>query len=344
MKIDGTAKLSLIFVLTLVLGLGACASAGPVAGGWAVEVTATPLEASAASGSEEALFIGGYQLKGTRPEFGGFSGLVVEPGGRLVAVSDRGYWWEQPLRQSASGMVELAGPGRMGPLHDFGGRVPEDKARRDAEEMTLWPGGQLVSYEGEHRIAFYRAPRRARLGEPAAADRLPRKLTVPAELDGEHDNGGLEAMTRLRDGRLAVFSEEQRGPEGQGLLWVGQPTHGLWRRLELELFEDFVPTSAATLPNGDVLLLERSYTETRGVRGRVRRLERAAFATDPSGGRPPIAGKEILRLEPPQAVDNFEGIEILPMADGRIFFLLLSDDNYNAAQRILLLEFELLSP
>ncbi len=130
-------------------------------------------------------------------------------------------------------------------------------------------------------------------------------------------------------------------------MWVGEPSRGVWRRLKLELFEDFVPTSAATLPDGDVLLLERSYTETRGVRIRVRRLPVGGFASGPSAPgtqHPPLAGTEILRLEPPEAVDNFEGIEVLPMEDGRVFFLLLSDDNYSDTQRMLLLQFELLSP
>lgn len=344
MKIRGTPSIQLIPVLALVAGLAACASAGPVAPGWDVEVTAAPLDVSAAAGSEDAFFVGGYQLEGSRPEFGGFSGLVVEEGCRLVAVSDRGFWWQQPIAQSAEGLVEPAGKGRMGPLYDFDGRVPEGKERRDAEEMTEWPGGQLVTFEGEHRIAFYRAARHGRPEVPAVAESRPRKLKVPVELDELHENGGLEAMTRLQDGRLLIFSEEQRDREGLGLLWVGQPSNGLWRRLKLELFEDFVPTSAATLPGGDVLLLERSYTESRGVRGRVRRLAQADFATAPGAARAPIAGKEILRLEPPEAVDNFEGIEVVPMEDGRVFFLLLSDDNYSKTQRTLLLQFELLAP
>ncbi len=151
-------------------------------------------------------------------------------------------------------------------------------------------------------------------------------------------------MTRLPDGRLLIFSEEQRDREGNGLLWVGQPTNGLWRRLKLELFEDFVPTSAATLPGGDVLLA-RAQLHRIPRRARPGAPARPSRFRDRAGRRPaPIAGKEILRLEPPEAVDNFEGIEVVPMDDGRVFFLLLSDDNYSESQRILLLQFELLSP
>lgn len=331
-------------ILALAGMLAACASAPRTRTDFAVEVKAMPLAITEVAGAAEVLFVGGYLLESGRPEFGGFSGLVVEDHRRLIAVSDRGFWWEHPVGQSAQGLIELGKNGRMGPLYDFGGKIaPRGSDRHDAEEMARWRGGQLVSYEGEHRIAFYRRRWLPQRGIPPVAARRPRKLALPSDLDGDPklDNGGIEAMTRLDDGRLAIFSEEQRDA-GHGVLWVGDPRRGTWRRKTLELFEDYVPTSASTLPGGDVLLLERSYSENRGVRGRVRRLAAAAFSPGAPAG--PIAGVEILRIEPPQSVDNFEGIEVIPMEDGRVFFLLLSDDNFNDSQRILLLQFELLAP
>jgi hypothetical protein len=331
-------------VLALAGLLAACASTPRTRTDFAVEVKAMPLAVSEVAGAAEVLFVGGYLLESGRPEFGGFSGLVVEDHRRLIAVSDRGFWWEHPIEQSAEGLIALGRTGRMGPLYDFGGTIaPRGSDRHDAEEMARWPGGQLVSYEGEHRIALYRRRLLPQRGIPPVAARRPRKMRLPADLDGDPKlgNGGIEAMTRLRDGRLAIFSEEQRDA-GSGVSWVGDPRRGEWQRRTLELFEDYVPTSAATLPDGDVLLLERSYSENRGVRGRVRRLPAAAFSPDAPAG--PIAGVEILRIEPPESVDNFEGIEVIPMDDGRVFFLLLSDDNFNDSQRILLLQFELLAP
>lgn len=323
--------------------LAACASAPPQWTDFAVDVKAVPLDITEVAGSIDALFVGGYLLESGRPEFGGFSGLVVEEGRRLIAVSDRGFWWENPVSLSPAGLLQLETQGRMGPLYDFGGKIAERGSdRHDAEELAGWPGGQLVSFEGEHRIAFYRRRLAPRRGIPPIAARRPRRFAIPAELDlVRFENGGIEAMTRLADGRLAVFSEEQRSAEGHGLLWVGDPRRDTWRRRELSLFEDYVPTSAATLPGGDVLLLERSYSENRGVRGRVRRLAAAEFKARRAR---PIEGREILRIEPPESVDNFEGIEVVPLEDGRIYFLLLSDDNFNDMQRILLLQFELLAP
>ncbi len=339
---------AIALVLVLASGLLGCASWRLPGPGFPLEVSAEPLELSAVAGSIDVLFRGGFALEANRPEFGGFSGLLIEDH-QLVAISDRGYWWQEPWTQAEDGRLLLEPKGRMGPLFDFGGKIGVGNERRDAEELAAWPGGHLLSYEGEHRIALYQRNRRLGWGPtqadlPAVADSHPRRLKVPVELDAAYSNGGIEAMTRLLDGRLVLFSEEQRDREGHGLLWVGEPTRGVWRRLKLEIFEDFKPTSAATLPDGDVLLLERSYEESRGVRGRVRRLPAEAFSALPSGPRAPIAGKEILYLAPPEAVDNFEGIEILPMPDGRTYFLLLSDDNYSKTQRTLLLQFELLAP
>lgn len=339
-----TAAAGRALILALAGLLAACASAPSKPTDFAVDVKVMPLAISEVAGSAEVLFVGGYLLESGRPEFGGFSGLVVEDHRRLIAVSDRGFWWEQAVSQSPEGVIELAARGRMGPLYDFGGKIAERGSdRHDAEEMARWPGGQLVSYEGEHRIALYRRRLLPQRGIPPVAARRPRKLALPADLDMDpkFENGGIEAMTRLDDGRLAIFSEEQRDAAGLAVMWVGDPRRGTWGRKSLELFEDYVPTSASTLPGGDVLLLERSYSENRGVRGRVRRLPAAAFSSPAAA---PIAGTEILRIEPPESVDNFEGIEVVPMDDGRVFFLLLSDDNFNDSQRILLLQFELLAP
>lgn len=342
MKIRPLTIPTLAALLWLPFGLVACASSGTAGAGFGVEVRAVALEPAEVAGSAEALFVGGFVLDSSRNEFGGFSGLLIDDL-ELVAISDRGYWWQQPLVQHQDGRIEPAAVGQMGPLFDFGGRMPDDRNRRDAEEIAAWPGGQLVSFEGEHRIVLYRRASGRKRGEvPPIAGRRPRRLKVPVEIDATIENGGIEAMTRLQDGRLVIFSEEQHDRQGRGLLWVGEPTRGRWRLLKFELVEDFLPTSAATLPNGDVLVLERSYEESRGVRARIRRIPVEAFAAIPAGPRAPIAGSEILRIEPPEAVDNFEGLDVLAMEDGRIFFFLLSDDNFSDSQRTLLLQFELL--
>ena len=53
-----------------------------------------------------------------------------------------------------------------------------------------------------------------------------------------------------------------------------------------------------------------------------------------------LEGNEILRLAPPFLADNFEGVAVRTER-GRVAIYLVSDDNYFALQRTLLLKFEL---
>jgi hypothetical protein len=51
-----------------------------------------------------------------------------------------------------------------------------------------------------------------------------------------------------------------------------------------------------------------------------------------------LAGKELLRLEQPLAVENFEGIAVQQTSNGTMIFI-VSDDNYSSFQQTLLLQF-----
>ena len=51
-----------------------------------------------------------------------------------------------------------------------------------------------------------------------------------------------------------------------------------------------------------------------------------------------LAGKELLKLEQPLAVENFEGIAVQQTSNGTMIFI-VSDDNYSRFQQTLLLQF-----
>ena len=55
-----------------------------------------------------------------------------------------------------------------------------------------------------------------------------------------------------------------------------------------------------------------------------------------------IDGETIAELRPPLTMDNFEGIEARRGPRGETLVYLVSDDNFNAEQRTLLMMFELL--
>jgi len=206
----------------------------------------------------------------------------------------------------------------------------EGRERYDAEELVELPGRFIVTFEGDHRLFDYAAE-----GEPAAPCGRPREMPAPEGLSAADDNEGMEAVTPLADGRLLVFSEDLRDDRGDIVGWVGGEDG--WKALSLVPTETFVPTSAATFPDGDVLLLERSYSEETKVT-RVR-LSRIAAGSIAGGAR--LAGDELALLSPPRTVDNMEAVAIRQVDDDTLLIYVLSDDNYSATQRTLLMEFEL---
>jgi hypothetical protein len=159
-------------------------------------------------------------------------------------------------------------------------------------------------------------------------------------VDGSESNGGIEAMTRLDDGRLLMFSETLKNDAGHHAAWLGSLSSGRWERVAVRGTEDFAATGAATLPGGDVLLLQRSYSPEAGARGRICRIGRDELTPARRG---PIEPRELLRIAAPRTVDNFESIDVLEQG-GRTFVFILADENYSKSQRTLLLQLELVAP
>lgn len=277
----------------------------------------------------------GFHLTSGAAEFGGFSGLVVLGDGRMLAVSDRGYWLEAELRTDAGGTLVGVGVARMGPLWDEDGKPVESRERRDAEEIRVLPElGCLVSFEGDHRFALY--PSDSGGGRPALAV-APRPHPFPSAIGAAGENNGMEAVAQLGDGRLLAVAEGAW--EGADVIraWAGPQPDGRWEAMTLPVFGTYKPTGAATLPSGDPLLLERSYTEDDGVtRIRLSRIEAATIA---AGAH--LEPVELARLEPPLTVDNMEAVAVREGPAGEVFVYLLSDDNYSDDQRTLLMQFEL---
>lgn len=99
---------------------------------------------------------------------------------------------------------------------------------------------------------------------------------------------------------------------------------------------NFSPTDAALLDDERLIILNRAFSPLAGV---AMALVEVPLAEIKEGAT--VQGREIARLRPPVSIDNMEGIDIR-REDGRVFIYLVSDDNFNAAQRTLLLKFELL--
>jgi Uncharacterized protein conserved in bacteria len=290
----------------------------------AVDSRPVPLDAAQPERTEvgSLVYRGGLALSSKDPRFGGLSGLLVSADGkRFVAISDVGFWMTGALRRDSHGNLAGIADVALQPLLDAAGRPFRSKYHADAESLTAAPGGGfLVGFEGKHRIVRYR-----RVGGPGAT------IAGPADLARAPSNGGLETLTTLADGRVLAITETDE-VDGGVRGWIGPAP---WRAFVWPSDEGFRPTDAATLPDGDVLVLERRFPF---LAARIRRVDAARLGTAT------LAPKEIARFEGSLTFDNMEAIDARRGPGGETLVYLLSDDNQSFLQRTLLLMFELQPP
>jgi hypothetical protein len=283
---------------------------------------------------------GGLWLEARDDRFGGFSGLRVSADGRrFVAISDCGRVLDASLVYDDRGFLAGLSEPRLRPLLGPGGRrlLPGEE---DAESLAPTPdGGWIVGFEQRHRLWRYPA------GEPPLRG-PPAPLLPPPGLATQEPNRGLEALVGFEDGRLFGVAEGSSVPGPTTTAWLEKDA--AWTVLAYPLYYDasvpdepFRPTDATLLPGGDVLVLERRYPP---VALRLRRLDRGRLE---QGGD--LTGTELVRLDPPLTLDNFEGIDARVGPAGETLLYLISDDNNcrkrldfrRSSQRTLLLCFAL---
>lgn len=265
---------------------------------------------------------GAWHLTSPNRHFHSYSALVALDDGRLLAGSDRG----RMLRFAPPGM-----PFREPQLGFFGRRSEQDKALVDLESLTRDPatGRVWAGYEALNEIARYDASLR----------RVAR--VRPEAMRNWGVNTGPEAMVRLRDGRFIVIAEANPrwlADSTPGLLFPGDPIDGA----EPSAFTfvppgGYRPVDMAQLPDGRVLILLRKvdWGLPPGFSGQL-------MVADPAQIEPGTAwrGETIADLASPLPTDNYEGLAVVPHADGGATLWLISDDNEMLFQRTLLLRLE----
>ncbi len=308
--------------------LGALA-AGSVAAAGPEPVRAVPVTAPEGAAGRLA-YRGGFALQSDDERFGGFSALHWDAeGGAAVAISDRGFWTSWRLMLEADTATRLAGVEALHPMRPLlgpdGGRVR--MPYNDSEAVARLPDGTfVVAFESVNRLWRYEGG----LGGVVMA------MAAPEGLSRLPTNQGLEALTAFADGRLLAIAEG--GERGVWLpAWL-RDAGGDWHRLRYRRTAPFRPTAAATLPGGDVVVLERRFSVFEGFASRLVRL--AAADIRPGAD---LVGDELGRLERPWPTENFEGLAVHSQKNETIL-LLISDDNYNFFQRTLLLAFSILPP
>ncbi|MCP5370846.1 MAG: esterase-like activity of phytase family protein [Hyphomicrobiales bacterium] len=321
-------------LVALLLGL----AAGP-ADAAPIEITSSPVDLYPDNPRRQTIgklrYMGGLVLRSPERRFGGLSALLVD-GLRLTAVSDRGDLLRAAIELDGDGRLVGLRDGDLAPLRDGDDQRLLDKESSDAESLARGDGGALwVGFERNHRIMSFAPPAGTAPAAAAHGDLGPgRPVDAPRALALAPSNGGLETLTRLNDGRYLAIAERMAGTDGNAA-WIGgggQP----WRPLAYAVSDNFFPTGAATLPGGDVLVLERFFTLVAGVAVRLRLL--AAADLKPGAV---LRGELLAEFAAPATVDNFEGVSVGRGPGGRVMVYIVSDDNFNVLQRTLLLAFTL---
>lgn len=301
-------------------GLAWPAAAEPIA------ITARPLPLNPENPAQTTIgqlrYVAGLDLASSRSGFGGYSGFSFAGGdGRFVAISDLGHFLSGRMTFDAQGRVTGIAEADFEPMRDRRGHIITDKQRGDAEAVRHdTDGSLLVAFERYHRLWRY-----------ASVTAVPQAVAVPAAVAELPENEGLEAVAVLPGGDLLMLAEAQ-GPSDLHQGWLRRG--GRWSVLAWQGSNNFVPTDAVALRNGDVLVLQRRFTWIGGIAARLGLVR--ARDIEPGATLDP---ETLAEWSPPLAVDNMEGIDVVERPDGAVDIFMMSDDNRNPLQRFLLLQF-----
>lgn len=267
-------------------------------------------------------FIRGWRLSSSNAMFGGFSSLTVTGPDRFQLIADNGYWARFAVLPG-----DRVADARIGKIPVPGGNVGK-KSKSDVEALLF------DAATGQSRVAL------EFVNEVWRLDPTLGRIESRAALPRPHwpKNSGPEAMARLPDGRIVIFSENaDDDPRGrEALLFEGDPSVPGTRaqRFYYDAEGKGAVSDATTLPDGRILLVHRRvgfdpvFTTTVAI-------------FDPADIRPgAVLRSRTIGRVPGALADNYEGAAVT--TDGaRIFLWLVSDDNFNRWQRSLLVQFEL---
>lgn len=287
----------------------------------------------------ELEWAGGIEIKSDNKDFGGWSAMAVSADGTtLLALSDQAHWLSAQILYDERGRLSGLADGSIAPLIDLKGKPITSKSMGDAEGLTVigddpLKGEAYVSFERFHRIWRYD------LGADGFAAR-PSQIVTERQFGEMPSNSGIEALTTLEPiiggdkQRLLAITEDARDPKGnrKAFLVEGRKL----KRLSTKLDAPYKPTDVARLPNGDFLMLERSFSLLAGPGMELRRIK----ASDVKEGAL-LDGKLLLRTNNKHTIDNMEGLAVRQGPKGQIFVYLISDDNYSILQHTYLMMFKL---
>ena len=277
-------------------------------------------------------FRGGLILTSSSSDFGGLSAIRVAPdGSHFLALNDKGHWFRGRIIYRENRPVELAEV-ETAPILGPDGKPLASRGWFDTESLAEDGGALYVGIERANQIVRFDYGKEG-LGARGQPIALPPGIkTLPF-------NKGLECLAVPPKGlplagTLIAISE--RGLDTAGNLrafLIGGLSPGTFA---VRRTDDFDVSDCATSPHGDLLILERRFSWTRGVAMRIRRLPLSRVKPGAL-----VDGPALIFADMGYQIDNMEGISVYRSVTGEIVLTLLSDDNFSPIQRTLLLQFTL---
>ncbi|MDX8537958.1 esterase-like activity of phytase family protein [Mesorhizobium abyssinicae] len=276
-------------------------------------------------------FVGGLEMTSPSRDFGALSAFrFLKPGGDFIGVADTGFWFFGTVTHDADKRPSGIQNFRMQQMVDQSGQPIERKWEVDAEGLAVKDGIATVGFERNQRVAQFKID--------------PDKMKAPfKELDylvparELRQNRGFETVTHANpygqhEGGLVVVSEKSLDKAGNIYAAIIEgPNKGVFT---VKRNGDFDITDGAFLPDGDLLLLERSFSMAGGVKMRLRRI----YGESVEKGAV-VDGPVLLEADMGYQIDNMEGLDVWTRDDGAQMVSLMSDDNHSILQRNLYLEF-----
>lgn len=325
--------LSFIFGLMLAAVLPAAAIA--------MDITVTSAQIETYRGAQfgeqvdELIWRGGIVMTSPDNSFGGLSGITFTGDGkRLAIVSDIGNFISGTLIYDPEGRPLGFGGTMLNPIENSKGVELPRSFAKDAEAIdTIYrdgkPAAVRVAFENLTRVADFELID----GHPMGPARV---VAIPKWLERIRTNKSLEAVCIAPSaspvaGSTMLFTEGAPAGNGYAGYMLGNRDRG---EVVLKAMNGFNPTDCAFLPNGDLLVLERG-TSFLTFTMQVRRIN----ANDVRPGAE-LSG-DIILTGSGTDIDNMEGIAVHQAPNGETRITIISDDNFNAWERTLLLEFAL---
>lgn len=284
-------------------------------------------------------FVDAHALKNGHPQFGGWSGLAFDRQNRqVIAVSDTGHWMAfdpAPFSHEEGAPAQISA--RAGPLLGNDGNPANGNGPRDIEAIALTANGTYLSYESPASGIYFSKE------HSIESARFLRQHKLTAEFSGLPKGFGLEALTAINAApaplELLAIAERPIGNKTEVEAWLIRSVNrqagaaaGI-SRLSLGNLDGYDVSDVAWSPACGLFAVQRKLTW-------YGRLKIKLVKLNISPDRTSITSEELFSGHSGgSAIDNYEGLAVDDVAPGVCDLYAISDDNFLAVQRTILMRF-----